>query len=57
MAALITERFAAEVEITPTRKGGEFTVLVDGEQVVKKYLPFLKPSDEKVLHAVQAALS
>jgi len=57
VAALITERFGAEVETTPTQKGGEFTVLVDGQRVIKKFLPFIKPSDEKVLIAVQAALS
>ncbi len=56
MAALITERFGTEVETTATRKTGEFSVWVSGERVVNKYLPFIKPSDQKVLRAMEAAL-
>ena len=57
MAALITERFGAEVVTTPSTKTGEITVFVEGKRVVKKHLPFLKPSDAKVLAAVGAALA
>ena len=56
MAALITERFEAEVETTATRKKGEFSVWVAGKRVVNKYFPLIRPSDAKVLRAMESAL-
>lgn len=56
MAALITERHGLEVETIPSQRTGEFTVLVDGSVVLKKWLPFVRPGDEKVLAAVAGAL-
>ena len=56
MAALITEKHGVEVQTTPSTKTGEITVFVDGKRVLKKYIPFVKPGEEKVLAAVGAAL-
>lgn len=56
MAALVTERHGLEVETSASQRSGEFTVLVDGSVVLKKWLPFVRPGDEKILEAVAGAL-
>ena len=57
MAALITERHGLPVRTTPSPKAGEFTVLLDGRAVARKWLPFVRPGDEKILGAVAEALA
>ena len=55
MAALIEAETGADVTTTATRRGGEFSVWVDGKRVLNKFLIF-KPKDEKVLASVRAVL-
>ena len=58
MAGLIREKHSgADVVTTATRRPGEFSVTVDGKRVISKLLPLLRPSDEKVLAAVERALA
>jgi hypothetical protein len=57
VAELVRERHGVAVEMTPSRRSGEFAVLVDGRCVVRKRLPLVRPGDERVLAAVAAALA
>ena len=58
MAGLIREKHAGnDVVTTATSRPGEFSVWVDGKRVIQKLLPLLRPSDEKVLAAVERSLS
>ena len=58
MAGLIREKHeGVDVVTTGTRRPGEFSVWVDGKRVVSKLLPLMRPSDEKVLGAVERALA
>lgn len=57
MAGLIKERYAIDPALTPGKRVGEFSVWVDGKRVINKLLPLLRPSDAKVLAAVEQALA
>ncbi len=54
MADVLRKEPGVEVEVVDG-KGGELTVLVNGQVVAKKSLIFFKPSIEKVLKAVREA--
>ncbi|MEM7244089.1 MAG: hypothetical protein AAF533_02030 [Acidobacteriota bacterium] len=56
MATLIKEKLGQDVTTTASKKAGEFSVWVDEKRVLNKFLVF-KPSDEKVLAAVEAAVA
>ena len=56
MAGLIRERYDVEVLLTPTHRPGEFSVWVDGARVINKLIPLIRPSDAKVLAAVETAI-
>lgn len=57
MAGLVREKHPGiDVVTTPTSRPGEFSVWVGGRRVIQKLLPLLRPSDEKVLAAVEGAM-
>jgi hypothetical protein len=55
VAALLESEFDATVTKTAVSSGGHFSVWVEGERIVNKFLIF-KPSDEKILTAVRTAV-
>jgi hypothetical protein len=55
VAGLIRERLGIDVVMTPSTRTGEFSVWVDGRRVINKLLPMIRPSDAKVLAAVELA--